>query len=190
MNFCPECGTPLQRRTTSGIARERKWCGGCNAYRHCHPSVMLTCFVSHADKLLWIQRNLEPRRGLWAIPGGFMEQGETLAEGAARELREETGICLPAAALTIYMIGTITFINQVYVSFRVSMDSDWCEAGEEAQAAAFLSRRECPWDRLAYPEVNDAIIRAYEDLEQARFGVYHVEMTEHGYHLDEVLLTP
>ena len=148
---------------------------------------MLTCFISCGPKLLWIQRKLDPRAGFWAIPGGFMEGGETTAEGAARELWEETGIRLRAAALEFYMTGTITFINQVYIAYRASVDSEECAAGAEALAAAFYSREECPWDQVAYPEVNDAIRRAYDDLEQGSFGVYQAEMSQDLYHLEPVL---
>ena len=144
---------------------------------------MLTCFVSCGQKLLWIQRKLEPKRGFWAIPGGFMESGESSAEGAARELWEEAGVRLDPASLEFYMTGTITFINQVYIAYRASVDSDACAAGEEALAAAFYSRDECPWDQVAYPEVNDSIRRAYDDLEQGSFQVYHAEMSEEVYQL-------
>jgi 8-oxo-dGTP diphosphatase len=147
---------------------------------------MLTCFIACGEKLLWIQRKLEPRSGFWAIPGGFMESGESLVEGAARELWEETGIRLPPEQLQFYMTGTITFINQVYVAFRAEVESEECEPGIESLAVAFYSRDECPWDQVAYPEVNDSIRRAYDDLERARFGIYQGQMTEELYILDEI----
>jgi ADP-ribose pyrophosphatase YjhB (NUDIX family) len=166
------------------------FCDACQQPRYEHPSVMLTCFISCEDKLLWIQRKLEPRSGFWAIPGGFMEAGESLAAGAARELFEETGIELNPADLDFYMTGTITFINQVYVAFRACVEQASCEAGAEALAAAFFSREECPWDEVAYPEVNDAIRRAYDDLEQGSFGIYQAQMTQEMYRLDPVITSP
>ena len=87
--------------------------------------VVVTCFVACGKRLLWVQRDLEPKRGDWAIPGGYLESGETLAEGAARELHEEAGILLPPEQLQLYMTGTITFINQVYVAFRATVDTDF-----------------------------------------------------------------
>jgi ADP-ribose pyrophosphatase YjhB (NUDIX family) len=151
---------------------------------------MLTCFVSCGRKLLWIQRKLEPKKGFWAIPGGFMEGGETTAEGAARELWEEAGIRLPVDDLEFYMTGTITFINQVYIAYRARVDSEACAPGEEALAAAYYSREECPWDEVAYPEVNDSIRRAYDDLEQGSFGIYHAEMSADAYQLMPVFTGP
>jgi 8-oxo-dGTP diphosphatase len=158
----------------------------CCEPRFDHPAVMLTCFISCGHKLLWIQRKLEPRSGFWAIPGGFMERGETLAAGAAREVWEETGIRLQPESLAFYMTGTITFINQVYIAFRARVDDERCEPGSEALAVAFYSRQECPWDEVAYPEVNDSIRRAYDDLERGSFGLYQGEMTQELYRLSPI----
>ncbi|MEP5764661.1 MAG: NUDIX domain-containing protein [Halieaceae bacterium] len=181
MNFCPDCGGALE----PGL-----YCPGCKQRHHDHPSVMLTCFVSCGEKLLWIQRRLEPKQGFWAIPGGFMEAGETSAEGAARELWEEAGIRLDPATLEFYMTGTITFINQVYIAYRATTDSEVCAPGSEAIDAAFYSREECPWDQVAYPEVNDSIRQAYDDLERGEFEVYQAEMSQDLYRLEPVCTGP
>ncbi len=116
-----------------------------------------------------------------------MERGESLAEGAAREVWEEAGIRLAPENLEFYMSGTITFINQVYIAFRARVDTESCQPGEEVLAAAFCSRDECPWDQLAYPAVNDSIRQAYDDLEQGRFGLYQAEMTEEIYRLEGIV---
>jgi len=181
VNFCPDCGGALQMQ-----GGQRSYCPACQLRHRQHPAVMLTCFVSCGRKLLWIQRKLEPQRGYWAIPGGFMEAGETTAEGAARELREEAGIELPPESLTFYMTGTITFINQVYIAYRATIDCEACSPGIEAIDAAFYSREECPWDAVAYPEVNDSIRQAYDDLERGEFGVYQAEMSRETYCLEPV----
>ena len=187
MNYCPDCGGPLSPHLVAGEQRQHWFCQACGESLYEHPSVMLTCFISCGQKLLWIQRKFDPKAGFWAIPGGFMEEGESLAEGAARELWEETGIRLAPEDLTFYMTGTITFINQVYVAFRATLDSDHCEPGKEALAAAFYSREECPWDQVAYPEVNDSVRLVYDDLERGEFGIYQAQMTQELYQLARVL---
>lgn len=184
--YCPDCGSALQPHVVGGEPRNHRYCPRCRCARHDHPLIVVTSFISCGDRLLWVQRALPPRRGLWAIPGGFLEAGETLAQGAARELREEAGVDLAPSSLQLYMTGTITFINQVYVGFRAAIDSDHCRPGVESLACGFFSREECPWAQVAYPEVNNAIERAYADLASGEFGIWQAEMTDSLYRLDPV----
>jgi ADP-ribose pyrophosphatase YjhB (NUDIX family) len=179
--YCPQCGEPLQRHLVAGEERNHWFCTGCGQLDYDYPMVVVTCFVANDDKLLWVQRGIEPQRESWAIPGGFMERGETLAEAAARELHEESGVLLPADQLQLYMTGTITFINQVYIAFRARVDTDYCLAGPESLDCGFFSKAECPWGEVAYPQVNDSIEQAYADLESGRFDVWQAEMTEGRY---------
>ena len=179
--YCPHCGQQLQRHVVGGEPRNHWKCSGCETLHYDYPMIVVTCFVAHEDRLLWVQRGIEPKRGSWAIPGGFMEQGECLAEAAARELHEETGILLSPDQLQLYMTGTITFINQVYVAFRARVDTDYCHPGTESMNCGFFSRADCPWEEVAYPEVNDSIEQAYADLDSGRFDVWQAEMTEGRY---------
>jgi len=187
--FCPGCGGPLLPHRVGGETRNHWFCQRCCAPRYDYPMVVVTVFVACADRLLWVQRRLEPQRGKWAIPGGFLERGETLAEGAARELREESGVHLSADRLQLYMLGSITFINQVYVAFRASVEDAACHPGPESMDCRFFTREECPWDEVAYPQVNDSIMQAYDDIECGRFSVWEAEMTASRYELRPVRQT-
>jgi 8-oxo-dGTP diphosphatase len=186
MTFCPDCGGPLQRHIVRGEPRNHWFCPRCRVEHHDFPRVVVTAFVSCGDRLLWVQRAQPPQRGKWAIPGGFLEQGETLAEGAARELQEEAGIVLPPERLQLYMTGSITFINQVYMGFRAVVESDQCAPGVESLACRFFTRAECPWEQLAYPQVNDSIRQAYDDLDSGDFAVWQAQMTQSHYELRPV----
>jgi len=186
MNYCPDCGGPLLRHWVGGEPRNHWYCQRCQAPQQQHPRVVVTAFISCGDRLLWVQRAQPPQRGKWAIPGGFLEQGETLAEGAARELHEEAGILLPPQRLLLYMAGSITFINQVYIGFRAAVDADACRPGVESLACRFLRRGDCPWDDVAYPQVNDAIQQAYDDLDSGHFDVWQAQMTQSHYELRPV----
>lgn len=179
--FCPQCGSSMERHVVAGEVRNHWFCQGCQTPHYDHPMVVVTCFVACDKRLLWVQRDLQPKRGFWAIPGGYLEGGETLAAGAARELHEEAGILLPPEQLQLYMTGTITFINQVYVAFRATVDTEFFLAGEESQDCGFFAREDCPWDQVAYPEVNETIVQAYDDLDSGNFDVWQAEMTEGRY---------
>ena len=180
-SFCPECGTPLAPRRIAGETRRHGYCERCRQSHHDHPTIVATTFIAHEDRLLWVRRAIQPKQGLWAIPGGYVEQGEPLRVGAARELREEAGLVIEPDALHFYMLGTLTFINQIYVGFRGRVTDPGCDPGPESLEARFFNRRECPWGDVAYPEVNEAVLQAYEDLERDSFEQWHVEMTADSY---------
>ncbi len=186
LNFCPQCAGPLLPHCVDGEQRPHAYCARCAQPRYDHALIVVTTFVACGKRLLWVQRALEPQRGRWAIPGGFLERGETLAEGAARELREEAGVRLSPDQLSLYMTGTITFINQVYVGFRATVDSESCDPGIESMDCRFLTREECPWDAVAYPQVNDSILQAYDDLDSGRFDIWQAEMSSEHYELRPV----
>ena len=175
--YCQECGIELTEYSIKELVRTRLSCDNCCVEYHSHPQVLLTCFISCGDKLLWIRRALEPKLDYWAIPGGFRESGESLSEGAARELYEEAGIKLAADKLQLYMLGTITYINQIYIGFRARVATEYCEAGSEASEARFFSRDEFPWHEAAYPEANMSVQQAYTDLESGVFEKYHSEIS-------------
>ena len=186
MNYCPACGGPLLRHVVGGEQRNHWFCQRCQTPHYAYPRIVVTAFIAYGDRLLWVRRGLQPQRGKWAIPGGFLEQGETLAEGAARELHEEAGILLPPEQLQLYMTGSITFINQVYMGFRATVATDSCLPGDESMDCRFFTRAECPWEQVAYPQVNDSIRQAYDDLDSGRFEVWQAQMTESRYELRPV----
>jgi len=186
MNYCPECGGPLLRHVVGGELRNHWFCLRCQTEHHLYPRVVVTAFIACGKRLLWVQRALDPQRGKWAIPGGFLELGETLAEGTARELCEEAGVRLPPARLQLYMTGSITFINQVYMGFRATVEDEVCLPGVESLDCRFFARDECPWEMLAYPQVNDSIRQAYDDLDSGEFAVWQAQMTQSHYELRPV----
>ena len=186
INYCSECGGPVLRYAVAAEQRNYDYCKRCAMAVRQYPRVVVTVFVACDKQLLWVQRGLQPERGKWAIPGGFLENGETLAQGAARELYEEAGIQLPADELQLYMMGSITFINQVYVGFRATVSTPDCLPGVESMDCRFFTRQQCPWDEVAYPQVNDSIVQAYDDLDRGVFDVWEAQMSQSDYQLRPV----
>lgn len=177
MNFCSHCGQSLTVISAPEKSQPVFFCEACQHPFRQHPTLLVASFISCGNKLLWMRRALAPKQGFWAIPAGFMEQGETLAQAAARELREETGVIIAPSKLELYMIGTISFISEVYIAFHAEVESEYCVAGTESLEVGFFSRQELPWADVAYPEANNSIIQTYDNIDAGEFGVYHAQMT-------------
>ncbi|CAH0991984.1 NADH pyrophosphatase [Sinobacterium norvegicum] len=172
MKYCCQCASELIRAIPEGDDVERQLCPDCGYVAYQNPNVLVSVMMNHGDKLLWMRRDCEPRRGYWGMPAGFMECGESLAEAAVRELREETGVDIAPDKLTLYAIGSITYTSEVYVAFRAEMASPEFCAGAESQEVALFSEDEVPWQDLAFGVVEPYVRDYYRDLKSNRFGLY------------------
>jgi ADP-ribose pyrophosphatase YjhB (NUDIX family) len=160
--FCVHCGA----------AAPEAICTRCGNNRAPAPKVLVACFVFQGERLLWMRRACAPQAGFWAIPAGFMELGESLAEAAARELREETGLVLDPAELRLYSLGSITQIDQVYIAFRATVGEVEWRPGAEALDVRFFAEHELPWSEIAFPGANYSIQMAYDDIRRGSHGLY------------------
>ena len=89
MKYCPNCGGSVSRRTPNDDNRERWVCDACDTVHYQNPLVVVGCVAERDGKVLLCKRAIQPRYGYWTVPAGFMELGETVAGGAARETLEE-----------------------------------------------------------------------------------------------------
>lgn len=178
--FCAYCGA------AAGVVPS---CVHCGEPLGARPRVMVACFVFQGERLLWMRRAAPPQRGFWAIPAGYMELGESLAEAAARELREETGLALEPRSLSLYSLGSITHIDQVYVAFRAHVGEVACRPGAEALEVRFFAEHELPWQEVAFPSANYSIQMAYDDIRRGRRGLY-LARHDRGELLDQFAAAP
>ncbi len=176
MNYCSKCGQPVRRETPAGDNRERDVCGACGTVHYVNPTVVLGCVPTWNDKILLCKRAIEPRYGYWTVPAGFMEVGETMAQGAARETREE--------ALAEVEIGDLLALvdviraRQVHVFFRAFLRTDQYGAGEESLETELFDEKDIPWDDIAFPSVTYALQRFIDDR---RRGASDVHITAMGW---------
>ena len=104
LNYCTNCGGDLQLGPVDGEERHRLACASCGHIAYVNPRLVVTCLpVTPAGELILIRRGLEPGKGLWAQPGGFLEVDETVTEGVVRETFEETGLVVaPGEIIGLY----------------------------------------------------------------------------------------
>jgi len=157
MKYCNECGAAVARRWIDQDERERYVCLSCGTVHYENPRVIVSCIVSVGDKILMCRRAEEPGRGQWAPPAGFLECGETLQQGAARETYEETGVIIDPDRLDLSGVINLPGIDQILVTFRIDLETlPVLRPGGECLEVTFLSEHEVPerdfaWRRLLGP---------------------------------------
>jgi NADH pyrophosphatase NudC (nudix superfamily) len=186
--FCSQCGALLERRWVTADNRDRLACTACNAVHYQNPKVLVVAMISRGSQVLLCRRAHAPSAGLWNAPSGFMEEGETLEQAAARETFEETGVTIDPDNLILYTIANLPFISEVYITFRATIEHPRIECGPESLEAAFFSESEIPWDALAYPAMNGFLRMFFRELAGNHFGVHlgHVDQngkSRRSYHL-------
>lgn len=156
--FCPHCGAPLEQRLPPGDNRLRPVCTACARVHYQNPHIVVGSVAFAHDRYLLCRRAIEPRRGFWSLPGGYLELGETTEEGALREAWEEAGAQLEIQALLA--IYNLTHISQVQILYLASLCSLELVAGEESLEVKLFSWEELPWHELAFPTVYQALHHA------------------------------
>lgn len=145
----------FSRRVPSGDNLPRDICDRCGFIHYVNPRIVVGSVAIHDGRFLLCRRAIEPRRGFWTLPAGFMEQGETTQEGARREAREEANVELVLRdVLAIYNIPRIA---QVQIMYRAELASPAFSAGEESLEVALFDWDDIPWDDLAFPSVHWAL---------------------------------
>jgi hypothetical protein len=123
MNFCSHCAHALVFRRVEGGSRQRYVCDGCAAIHYANPKILVACIAYFEDRLLMCRRSREPDYGLWEVPSGFMEEGESLQQAASREVAEETGVRIGPDRLELYLILSLPEMSQVYIAFRSELET-------------------------------------------------------------------
>lgn len=145
----------------NGDNRPRHVCLACGAIHYHNPKIVVGCIPVWENKILLCRRAIEPKYGLWTLPAGFMENGETTAEGAARETLEEAGARVDV--LNLYSMISLPDINQVYLVFRAKLLHLDFVAGEESLDAGLFSEAEIPWHQLAFPTIERTLKLYFDD---------------------------
>lgn len=174
MNFCSNCGAPVTRRTPPGDDRLRYVCDVCDAIHYHNPKIVAGCVPQWEGRVLLCRRAIEPRAGLWTLPAGFMETGETTSEAAARETLEEANARVDIGQLFCYL--NIPRISQVYVIFLARLLDQRYSPGAESLEVALFREDEIPWSEIAFPSIETALQRYFADRQRGRFGTHVLDI--------------
>lgn len=167
IKFCNSCGSTVTRRIPEGDSLPRAVCDACGTIQYENPKVVVGCVPVFGDRILICKRAIEPRIGKWTLPAGFMENGETAAEGAAREALEEANARVDMGDL--YTVYSVPHISQVHMMFRARLLDEQVSAGIESLEVKLALANEIPWDELAFTVVRRTLEHFLADRERGVF---------------------
>ena len=170
IKHCKVCGGATAYTVPVDDNRERATCTLCHTVHYENPLNVVGTVPVWGDQVLLCRRNIEPRYGLWTLPAGFMELGETTAQGAARETIEEAGAHFEMQEL--FSVLSVVRVGQVHIYFRARLLDTEFAPGPETIEARLFSEDEIPWDELAFRTVRETLKYYFADRRSGQFGVH------------------
>ena len=179
VKHCRNCGAAVvYQLPDDGDTRQRAVCPVCNTVHYENPlNVVGTVpvFGPTGEQVLLCKRNIEPRFGKWTLPAGFMEMGETTAEGAARETVEEAGANFDMGPL--FTVLNVARVGQVHFFYLATLHNPLFDPGHETIEARLFTESEIPWDEIAFHTVRETLQRYFADRKAGTFGFHTADIT-------------
>ncbi|NGM87253.1 NUDIX hydrolase [Parapusillimonas sp. SGNA-6] len=172
--YCSQCGTPITQRIPPDDNRLRSVCDNCGAVHYQNPRNVVGVLPVWRDKILLCRRAIEPRYDKWTLPAGFMELGETTAQGAMRETQEEAGAQIELGPL--YTVIDVPHAEQVHFFYLAKVLSEELFPGPESLEAAFFDVEDIPWPELAFRTVATTLEHYLADRNTGVFPIHHYDI--------------
>lgn len=157
-----------------GDNRLRQVCTDCGFVAYENPKVVVGAVVTAGEKILLCRRAINPRKGFWTLPAGFMELGETTAQGAARETDEEAGAHIEMGPL--FSLMNVMRVGQVHMYYLAPLTDTVFNPGPESIEARLFREDEIPWDDIAFRTVRETLKRYFEDRRKGAFGFHTLDL--------------
>ena len=132
--------------------------------------MVVGCIPELQSRILLCRRAIEPCHGKWTLPAGYLENGETVSAGAARETFEEARA--KVEILAPYALYNICYVNQLYLMFRARLTDDNFRAGSESLEVKLFSKDEIPWSQIAFQVIEETLAQYFKDRPSGRFSFY------------------
>ena len=168
----------IYRLPDDGDIKERAVCPSCGTVHYENPlNVVGTVpfWGENGEQVLLCKRNIEPLKGKWTLPAGFLELGETAAEGAARETDEEAGARFEM--LELFTVVNVVRVGQLHLFYRARLLSATFAPGPETMEAQLFSEAEIPWSELAFKTVSETLKRYFSDRQSGAFNVHSIDVS-------------
>lgn len=161
MKFCSNCGAGITLGIPAGDNRERFLCNNCGMIHYQNPRLVVGCIPEWQDRVLLCLRDIEPRRGKWTLPAGYLENGESARDGARRETWEETRA--EVIELEPYFLADLVPLNQLYLMFRCRLARPQFATTRESREVRLFREEDIPWDNIAFPVILETLRRYIAD---------------------------
>jgi len=175
IRHCRACGAQTDYRTPDDDNRERAVCPSCATIHYENPLNVVGTVPELDGRVLLCRRNIEPRKGFWTLPAGFMELGETTGQGAERETVEEAGAEIEVGPL--FTVLNVPHVGQVHLYYLARMTSTRLDPGPETIEARMFSEAEVPWDELAFKTARYTLERFFDDRRRGQFGTHCADIS-------------
>ena len=176
IHYCTKCGSAVKTRTLSNDERARQVCTACGNIHYQNPKVVVGCIPEYDNRVLLCRRNIEPRRGKWTLPAGFLENDESVREGAMRETYEEAR--LRVKIIEPYRLFDLVFVNQLYLMFRARILVPEYGPTRESSEVKLLLEDDIPWDDIAFPVIQQTLLHYFSDRRTGRFEFQSLELAK------------
>ncbi len=161
MNYCSYCGSDkISLMVPEGDTYQRYVCEKCGKIFYQNPRLIVGCLATLDNKILLCKRSIEPQKGLWNLPAGFLENGEKAEEGAARETKEESQA--EVKIIKLHALYSLPKVNQIYLHFLAEMQNDHFGPTMESLEVKLFGEDEIPWDMIAFQSTTFALRKYFE----------------------------
>ncbi|BAT85349.1 hypothetical protein VIGAN_04288400 [Vigna angularis var. angularis] len=171
IKFCQWCGGSTKHDIPEGEEKFRAICTVCGKIAYQNPKMVVGCLVEHDNKVLLCKRNIQPSHGLWTLPAGYLEIGESAVDGAIRETREEANadveVISPFAQLDIPLIG------QIYLIFLAKLKKPHFSPGPESSACQLFPLDDIPFNSLSFSSMVVTLSLYVEDIKTGKLKFHY-----------------
>nr|WP_319396187.1 NUDIX hydrolase [uncultured Desulfobacter sp.] len=186
IKFCTQCGHAMTRQVPQDDDHVRSVCPSCGHVHYENPKMVVGTIPVFQDRILLCKRNIEPRKGCWTLPAGYLENEETVQQGAVRETLEETRV--KVRILSPYRMFNILFVDQIYLMFIAELLSQDFGPTTESTDVRLFSKSDIPWDEIAFDVIRETLDDYFKDRSEA--GNHAFKPENFGFKIKDLEFSP